>query len=248
MAIVIPGAAPDPLTPGLNFLQLAQRLRRRCRVIGTGPTDVVAGTQNEEYSRLIDFTNEAWVAIQLMHPNWAWMRQTMTFPTVAAQAQYTLAQINATGTNFTNFGNWAPDSFRAYLTSVGFKNEYVMGYLPYDQWYATYQIGSLRTVPSQPTAYTVLPLLGIGLGATPIVGYTILGDYYKAATEMAVAADEPALPGQFRMLIVYRAMMLFAAGESAGEIYQTGQALYTEMLDRLQLQQLPEMLIGGSML
>ncbi len=229
----------------MNYLQLAQRLRRRCRVIGSGPSAVTG--QNEEYSRLLDFINEAWMYIQELYPNWAWMRASMSFPTVAAQASYTLAQIEATGTGFTNFGNWNRDSFRYYWTSPGIDTEQVLYYRDYDYWRDVYQIGSLRAQESTPCDITVLPALGLGIGPTPAAGFTITGDYYKVATELTASTDEPGMPPQFHMLIVYRAMMLYGAGEAAGEIFQTGNNLFKEMLGNLELQQLPELMVGDSL-
>jgi hypothetical protein len=49
----------------MNFLQLAQRTRRKCRIAGTGPTAVT--NQSEEYSRVLDWVNEAWMIIQRKH-------------------------------------------------------------------------------------------------------------------------------------------------------------------------------------
>jgi hypothetical protein len=227
----------------VNFLELAQRARRRCRVIGSGPSAITG--QSEEYARLIDFVNEAWMSIQELHQNWQWMRQTTTFPTVAGQAEYTLAQIQATGTNFSDFGFWDNYSFRAYSTSIGLPDERMLDYSPYEDWHDYYQLGSLRTSNSMPVDATVLPALGVGIGPTPIAGYTISGDYYKKATELVASTDEPGLPSQYHMLIVYRVMMLYGAGEAAGEVFEMGKNLYGEMLNRLELQQLPEMDMAG---
>lgn len=226
----------------MNYLQLAQRLRRRCRVIGSGPSAITG--QSEEYNRLLDFINESWMSIQELHPNWLWMRNSMSFPTVDGQPTYTLAQIESTGTGFSEFGNWVRDSFRVYLTATGLPDEKELGFITYDRWRDLYQIGTLRTANSQPDEFTILPALGIGLGPTPLAGYTISGDYYKVATELAQAGDTPGMPAQFHMLIVYRAMMLYGADEAANEVYQTGQNLYREMLGALELQQLPELEVG----
>lgn len=230
----------------MNYLQLGQRLRRRCNASGAGPSSTQG--QNEDYSKLLDFVNEAWVSIQQLHPNWLWMRASMTFPTVANQPAYTLAQIQATGAGLANFSYWERDSFRCYLTAIGYPNELPLAYRPYDQWRDLYQIGSLRSAPSQPIVLTTLPALGIGLGPTPLAGYTISGDYFAAPTELTEDADIPAMPAQFHMLIVYRAMMLYASGEAAGEVYQAGSNLYNEMIGRLELSQLPEFLSAGGMI
>lgn len=229
----------------MNFLQIAQRLRRKCRVTGTGPLTVIG--QNEEYARLVDMANEAWMSLQLIRPDWKWMRNSATFPTVAAQATYTLAQIESTGSGFSNFGNWDLDTFRCYTTSVGTNDEYPMDWITYDAWRDTYQLGATRSTTSRPTQFTITPALGVGLGVTPAAGYTISADYFKVATEMALDADIPALPTQFHMAIVYRAMMFYGVSEAKPEIYDEGQTEFDRMMARINLQQLPRIQLAGAL-
>lgn len=179
--------------------------------------------------------------IQLERPDWKWMRASMSFPTVAGQAAYTLAQIEATGVNFANFGNWELETFRSYITASGIKSEFQMSHMPYNAWRDTYQFGSTRLTQTRPVQFTVTPDLGIGLGPTPADGYTISGDYFKAASEMSGNTDIPLLPTQFHMAIVYRAMMLFGVSEAASEIYDDGNVAFSKMLRRMAMQQLPTM-------
>ena len=201
----------------MNFLALCNRLKRKARVTGAAMTSV-STTQAEEFARLVDFTNEAWMFLQRKRPDWKWMRYSMTFPTVAAQPTYTLAQIESTGSGFTNFGNWSRDTFRCYTTAVGTNDE-----------------------------VEITPELGIGLGCTPAVGYTISGDYYKVATEMTAIDDTPSLPSQFHMAIVYRAMMLYGVSESAPEIYDEGAANFKAIMQEIEGQQLTEIGIAGAL-
>ena len=229
----------------MNFLELVNRLKRKARVTGAAMTAVTG--QAEEFARLVDFCNEAWQDIQLTRPDWKWMRNSMTFPTVAAQPTYTLAQIESTGTGFANFGNWERDTFRCYTTAVGTDDENEISWMPYDQWRDVYQIGATRTTESRPVQFTITPSLGIGLGGTPAAGYTITGDYYKAATEMTLTTDTPSLPSQFHMAIVYRAMMFYGVSESAPEVYDEGASEFAKMMARINLHQLPEVGIAGAL-
>lgn len=229
----------------MNFLTLTTRLRRKCRVSGTGPTTVVG--QIEEYARLVDWVNEAWMEIQMRRTDWMWMRNSMTFPVVASQASYTLAEIGSTGTNFSNFGNWQRDSIRCYLTATGTSDESIVSEMDYDHWRDIYQYGASRTTTGRPSVYCVTPGLGLGLGPVPSADYTISGDYFKVATEMSADADIPALPTQFHMAIVYRAMMLYGVSESAPEVYDEGDANLKVMLARMESQQLPQMQEPGAL-
>ena len=64
---------------------------------------------------------------------------------------------------------------------------------------------------------------------------------------MAVDADTPALPSQFHMAIVYKAMMFYGVSESSPEIYDEGKAEFDTMMARIELQQLPEMGQAGAL-
>lgn len=230
----------------MNYLQLTARLKRKCRVTGSAPT-VVIGAQTEEVARLGDWINEAWMDIQLSRPDWKWMRRSMSFPSVAGQATYTLAQIQSTGIGFTDFGNWDLDSFRNYTTAVGLNDEWMMGWIPYGLWRDSYQLGAIRQTRTRPNQFTVTPDLGIGLGCPPALGYTITGDYYKVATELLADTDIPALPSQFQMAIIYRAMMFYGMSEAAPEVYDEGEKEFKRMMDRIEQQQLPAMEYAGAL-
>lgn len=230
----------------MNFLQLCNKLKRKCRVTGSAMTSV-STTQAEEFARLVDFCNEAWMIIQRKRTDWAWMRNSCTFPTVASQATYTLAQIESTGTGFSDFGNWCRDLFRNYPTATGQSAEMYMDKIDYQEWSDVYQYSSNRTTTGRPQEFTILPALGIGLGPVPAAGYTITADYYKVATEMALDADTPSLPSQFHMAIVYRAMMLYGVSESAPEIYDEGAANFAAIMKEIEDHQLPEIEVAGGL-
>lgn len=230
----------------MNLLEICNRIKRKCRITGAAMTSV-STTQAEEFARVVDWANEAWMLLQRKRPDWKWMRNSMYFTTTAGQATYTLAQITAIDATFTNFGNWARDTFRCYTTSVGTNDEVEITWLPYDQWRDVYQIGANRATETRPTQFTITPALGIGLGCTPAAGYTISGDYYKVATEMAATDDTPSLPSQFHMAIVYRAMMLYGVSESAPEIYDEGAANFKAIMQEIEAQQLTEIGIAGAL-
>jgi len=60
----------------------------------TGADMTAVTNQAAEFARLTLFINEAWMDLQMTRTDWKWMRNSMTFPTVAGQATYTLAQID----------------------------------------------------------------------------------------------------------------------------------------------------------
>lgn len=216
----------------MNFLQLCQRVRRKCRISGSGPVTVI-GTQVEEYARIIDWTTEAWMDLQSMRPDWVWMQASASFITTLNKATYSPAVIG-----LSDFGNWKLDTFRNYVTANGSSSEIMMTAIDYKNWNDTYQFGATRLAVSRPVEFTVTPDFSIGLGPVPIAGYTVTGDYFKVPTDMTLDADIPNIPTQFHMIIVYKAMMYYGASEGAPEVYQEGEIEYRKLLNRLSIQQL----------
>lgn len=121
-----------------------------------------------------------------------------------------------------------------------------MGDLDYETWRNTYKLSTWRTTQSQPIYVTQLPSNGLGLGPTPLDGYTILGDYYRAPVRMEVDEDVPLLPiAHSYMIIVYKAMMEFGLSESAPEVYGRGEKQYKTLLAQLARDQAPSVRLGG---
>lgn len=217
----------------MNFIELAARFCRESGISGDGPTSITGNVG--EYQRVIDWINQAWLEIQMEHPNFAWMLGEVQFNTVAGQSQYTPVECGVT-----DHGMWKIDSFRCYPTASGTNGEMFMTPVTYDHWRDVYQFGTYRTTQTRPT---VIADGDVGhklcLGPVPEAGYTLVGQYYKVPSYMTSDADIPELPEQFHMAIVYRAMMEYAAYESAPEVYQRGEIKYKQMIHRLERDQAP---------
>lgn len=132
-------------------------------------------------------------------------------------------------------------------TFVGFKSEVFMDYLEYSLWRDTYEFGALRQVQTRPLQITITPNKSIGVAPFPIDGYTVLGDYFTIPTEMSSDSDVPAMPTQFHMAIVYRAMMSYGAYEAAAEVYQRGEAEFLKLMRRIHAHQMPEITPGWAL-
>lgn len=225
----------------MNLLQLANRVKRKCRITGAPMTSVDG--QIEEYQRVLDWVNEAWVDIQLSRENWLWMRASASCPTVLNQATYA----PTTDFSLTDFANWATNTFRTYQTSAGKSSELRTNPITYDQWRDYWQFGATRTAASRPVEFCVTPSLSLGVGPVPVAGYTLTADYYKVAAELVLATDIPALPPQYHMIIVYRAMMYYGASEAASEIYQEGAIEFKRFMHMIVLNQLDDFSMGGAL-
>lgn len=229
----------------LTYLELAQRLRRKVRAKGSGPTDVTG--QSEEEMRLLSYINEAWMSIQRLHTDWNFLRASVSCVTVEGQYAYAGSEDFAVD----DFGYWAldydaGDTFRCYQTSVGLSDEQQLDVVEYDDWRNRYLLGSNRTQYQRPLEVAVAPNRALTIGPIPAAGYTLIGDYYKVPTELALSTDTPTLPGQFHMAIVYRAMMFFGVSEAAPEIYDEGKTEFKILKAEMEATQLRNITTAGA--
>lgn len=230
----------------MNYLELAQKLRRKCRVAGRGPLSV--SNQTEEYNRLLDWVNEAWTIVQRKHEqDWLFMRASCTANTVNGQAAYGATEfgVNDIGRFALNFATG--DTFRVYSTAQGMASETFMDVIDYDDWRDRFLIGSLRTSYMRPDSVAIGPDGKLYLGPIPSGGWTITGDYYRAVSEMVAGSDTPSLPAQYHMAIVYRAMMLYGVSEAAAEVYTDGQNAFDQIMREIERTQLPRIRLAGSL-
>ena len=310
----------------MNYLELAQRLRRKCRVAGSGPSGLTG--QNEEYSRLLDFVNEAWMEIQRARDDWNFMRASACCQTVAGQTTYSDSDFGITdlgywaldfsnGDTFRNYANpgvtittGSPgtitlaghglndgEAVQFYATGAlpteistgtryyvinkttdtlqistyggtamalsgspsgvymsssgkafsGARSEIFMNVWSYDDWRDTYLYGAMRSAYTRPIVVAKVPDNTLACGPITSAGYTLVGDYYRVPSEMTAATDEPSLPEQFHMAIVYKAMMYYGASEAAPEVYDDGAAQYKAILAQILRTQTRPMRLAGAL-
>lgn len=227
----------------MNFLQLAQKLRQKVGGTGTGPATVVA--QTGEYLDFVDWTNEAWLAIQTLEANWKWMRKDFSFQTTAGKSFY-LPNATAGETGITDLAKYHDDdTWRAYKTATGRADESFLVPWHYQTYRDSFDFGLQSTILSKPTVWSVRDRdRAVLLGHTPDDVYTITGQYQKVPTEMAADADEPDMPARFHMLVVYRAMMLYGKYEGAPEVFADGEEEFNKLYAALRIDQLEPVTLG----
>lgn len=199
-------------------------------------TTVVGATGERE--RVVEWTKQAWLEIALLHQEWRWLRRDVSFVTTTGQLAYLPGSAPM---SLTDFAAWrqGDEVWRRYRTGEPVSENY-MQFLCYEDFRTYWLFGSRRTEQGEPLSISVRPYdNALLLGPLPnATGYTIVGEYYAAPTELSVDADTPAMPSRFHMAIVYRAMQKYGAYESATEVYTHGQTEYNRMLTNLETDQL----------
>jgi hypothetical protein len=224
----------------LNYLQLAQRLRQEAGISGTGPSSVLS--QTGEMKRVVDWIAAAWDDIQIDRQEWYWMRATFSFTTTLGDGSYSSSDAGIS----TRFSHWKADSLHIYLQSSGVGSERCLEPVDYDAWRETYLVGTQSN--GFPRHVAIDPALNLRLGDAPDGVYVVSGEYFK--TPQTLANDEaiPEMPTQYHMAIVYRALMLYARYEAAGEIYDDAQRNYRRIMRRVELNQLPPITLADPLL
>ncbi len=225
----------------MTFLELCQRTRQECGIAGAGPTTVVG--QTREMKRLCDWVAQSWVDIQQERTDWRFMRRDFTFNTTAGKQSYPSSVAGYT------FKRWINDSFRAYLLSAGVATEVILSqYHDYSSFRDFYLLGSRRLVQGRPLYITIAPDQSLLLGFPPNDVYVVSGQYYSKATLLTADDDEPCLPEDYHMLIVYKAMQKYGRFEAAAEQIAAGKEEYAPLFNRLVTDQTPEIMQCGSLI
>ena len=221
----------------MNYLQLAQRASRECSISGVGPDTVIG--QVGMYSRMANWINDALNDIEIARPEWGWMYQSFSFPTVAGQAEYPPVQCG-----ITDHETWDLMSLRNNVTTVGALSEIEMGNISYEDWRLIYDFGANKFITSRPISFAIAPTKALALGPYPAALYTVTGRYYRIAQVLAVDTDVPKMPTNYHMMIVYKAMMYYGGYMSAPEVYDRGELEFSKMMYRLENSRLPVMDFG----
>lgn len=220
-----------------TFLQLAQAVARDSgTVAGTQPSTVVS--QTGRLGKIVQFTAEAWVAIQNTHNAWRWMRTEFpsTAVTTADAAKYTPASWN-----IQDHAEWIcePGEISLYLQSSGRSDENDIPFVEWSDWRRIYDRGSICS--GRPTVYTISPANEFCFGPVPDGTYRVRGEYRKTPQVLAANSDIPEMPARFHDLIKWRALVLLAEHDEAPQALQYAAANYGVLLSALERDQLPRL-------
>lgn len=230
-----------------TFLELTQRCASECGVSLTGPSAVTS--QTGRLGQIVNWVNSSWYDIQTKYDNWHFMRASFTVATTASDGKYAITDCTDVATSaaltVAGFRCWVNNSFKIYLTSAGSGTETDLRYVDYDYWYQRWNTGAQSD--SYPTDFTIDHDRAILLAPKPGGIYTVSGEYMKAATLLSGDSDEPEMPAEYRMAIVYRAMMKYGRYNAAPEVFTDGQAEYTRLMREMTRTQRPKDLVGGAL-
>jgi len=214
-------------------------VRQECGITGSGPSTVVG--QTGELNRIVDWTSDAYIEIQNSQRwNWLWVEFTRTL--TAGGRSYDPV------TDWSIFPiAWDKDAFSLYVTSAGVADEQPIGYMPWPTFKATagYGYGVIST--GRPVVVSIKPDRTLVFDATLNTGYTFKGEYWGTPETLSLDADLPAMPEQYQMAIVWKAVMSYATYEEAGVLYTTAKAEYDRYYGNMVTTELPLPVFAGAL-
>lgn len=222
----------------MNFLEICKRVRQESGISGTGPVTVVS--QTGEFEKIVGWVLSAYQDVQNRHANWNFMRFDFSFPTIAATSTYLPSAVS-----LAEHAKWELRDMRTYLAATGVSDENRLTYIPWSKLKAHRLIGVVQS--GKPVEFAVRPDKSLVFWPTPDAVYTTTGEYWKRAQTMAANADEPLIPDEFHMIIVWGAVRYYAGDQGAAELFALADANYTRMMRALEIDQLPAVEMAGAL-
>lgn len=207
----------------MNFLQLCQRLRQEVGGSGDGPPSVL--NQQGENRLYVTWVNQEWQEIQNFRTDWNFHWAELSLPIDQGASVLTL-----------------PDDLRSLMGDTLHISGQSLQMLP---WARMREIRRGTLNVGRPSACSKAPNGQLYLNATADDDYVLGGEYYIKPQMLTENTDIPLLPERFHMLIVYKAMMIYAGYENAPDVFATGQMLYQQMLADMDHDELPPMQFAG---
>ena len=206
-----------------TYLVLCQDMARDIGIPGTGPSDITPTIEEEK--DVVRYIKDAVLDIQRMWFNWDFLWSEHSATTAADSSVISspsdLAQWNIDSVVYDpTSDNWQP------LSYVGWK-----------EYREDYKYGTVAT--GTPEFFSVKPDNVVDLYPTPDAATTLTAEYWAVPTELSDASDVSVIPTWFQRIIICRAKIYYGEQNDAPEVMSGAIAEFTDLLDKLEADQLP---------
>jgi len=206
-----------------TYLQLCQDMAREVGIPGTGPSSVTP-TAEEEVD-IVRQIKDADMDIQRRWFNWDYLW---------AEASITTVSGTSTITSPSDLAQWNIDSVVFDPTSDDYQP---LEYMPWNEYKDEYKYGVVDS--GTPEVFSIKPDNVIDLYPTPDSATVVKAEYWKTPTELSTSSDVSPIPSRFHRIIICRAKVYYAEQNDAPEILSASVAEFTDLLDKLEADQLP---------
>lgn len=218
----------------MTYLQLLQALHRESGIAGAAPGDVTG--LSGIAAKMADWLATAWVDIQTSR-KWSFLLTEADVALTVGQRDYdvvtdlSLPYVREFDTSFA--GLLQPDD-----TPIG-----PVRWMPYAEFRGRY--GMATPESGQPSSMALVAGSTLRLNTLPDEAYKLRLAYWQTAEKLVASTDTPSLNEEEQKIIVWRALMYYAAHEGAAEIYGDAQAKYQTLFSVLCQRYLPNITFGA---
>jgi len=218
----------------MNFLKMAQEVRLKSGVQGTGPSS--ADTTGYDQIFLV-VVRDVWRDIQAAKKTWKWMRVSSSVATQIDKTTYTPAEVFGPTNRLKRYYNHT-----FFIEKDGKKSE--LRYLPYEYYIRKHLNDTSAVVPSE---FTIRESDNALIFPKPDGAYWIYFDYHKTFQNLIAATDTPECPEEYHNIIVYGATASYCLSMSMSALQQEYSQRFTEGYDQMVREQVPREVfkIGG---
>lgn len=223
--------------PAMTFLEIVQRSYRESGVGGsTGPASV-----ENQTGRNLDFVRWAQDAYNIIQAlpealNFRWRKESL--PLVAGKAVYDpIIDWGIVG----GVKQWAKDGAYIYRPAEGPAARLWLGYL---EWPLFRQL-PVPIVPGFANVFTRQPDQKIQFFPQPEQNYTAVMEFYMNPETLTANGQIPEMPPELHMMIVWRAVMLYANFNKDWSRHDTAEEEYERLRDTLTIDHSGDVIQAG---
>lgn len=202
----------------MNFLELCKQVKEEAGLSSTALPSVTSATGID--AKIVKWVQQAWERIQAYQ--WRTLYAELVFATTAGKRTYNVAT------------DLLHTDVREFDTSIAKLSDGTTNFgLEWLDYFVQYRPQFFLSTPQsrrpQYVTYTQHDNV-LQFEATPDAAYIVTLPYYMTAERLANNTDTPTLPEELHWLIVWRALMFYAAFDNAPGLYNTADINYREML------------------
>lgn len=203
----------------MTFLELCKLLRAEAGISGDGPPSVAGQTGIN--LKIVNWIRRAYQEVQNVHFDWAFLWAEASLTLTPGKRDYA----PRTDLMLPQFNHWEAQSFFGRGQTPR-----QIGFVPFEEFRLRDRIERI----GEPLIFTILPNDVIRFDSTPTQAEVVDFEYYRVPFEMTANTDSPVFSAQFHDVILYKALMYYAADEEAPNIFQDAAANYNNRLKMLE--------------